>query len=280
MKGCILIFCGLLLLISCNWKSGDKVNSGQLQRNGGKNVSQTLVDSIGVVANDAPDLKVQVGADTRPLIEDFIPEGWKVILHESGDLNNDGVDDHVIVIEDTDSKNLIMNDKLGQDTLNINPRNLLVFFKERKDGYTLIAKSNIGFVPPENDAESTCLADPLMTEGGIGIQKGVLTIYYQYWLSCGSWYVNNAGYTFRYQNSKMELIGFDHSEFHRASGEESSSSINFSTRKVSHTTGGNMFDDNESKPTTSWSTWKGQKKYSLDNCDEQTYFELYDVGGE
>jgi hypothetical protein len=278
MKGYVLFVGGLLLLTSCHWKSGDKINVSEPKESGKTNAAQALVGSTGVGANEAQDPKINTHADTKPLIEDFIPEGWKTILHESGDLNKDGIDDHVIVIEDTDSKNLIMNDKLGQDTLNINPRNLLVFFKEKKGGYTLIAKNDISFVPPENNAESTCLADPLLTEGGMGIQKGLLTIHYQYWLSCGSWYVNNASYTFRYQNSKMELIGFDHSEFHRASGEESSLSINFSTRKVSHTTGGNLFDDNESKPTTAWSKWKGNKDYSLDNCNEQTYFELYDVG--
>lgn len=213
----------------------------------------------------------------RPLIEDFIPHGWKTIVHESGDLNKDGIDDHVIVIEDTKSENFRINDRLGQDTLNLNPRLIMVFLKEKDHGYTLVAQNAIGFIPSENDEESTCLADPLMTEGGITIQKGILIISFQYWLSCGSWYVNNADYKFRYQDGEMKLIGFDHSEFHRASGEQSSTSINLSTKQMEHTTGYNMFDDSTSKPKKSKSKWKGEKGYTLDQCSPNTYFELLDI---
>ena len=215
--------------------------------------------------------------NTKPLIEDFIPQGWRTILHESGDLNNDGIDDHVIVVEDTKLENIKTNDKLGRDTLNLNPRTVMVFFKKKNGGYILVAQNDIGFIPTENDEESTCLADPLMTEGGITIQKGVLIIGFQYWLSCGSWYVNNVDYKFRYQDKQMRLIGFDHAEFHRASGEQYSTSINFSTGKMEHMTGYNMFDDNASKPKTKTSNWKGKKTYTLDNCDAHTYFELLDI---
>ncbi|MDR2283993.1 MAG: hypothetical protein LBE37_12325 [Sphingobacterium sp.] len=213
----------------------------------------------------------------RPLIEDFIPQGWKTILHERGDLNKDGIDDHVIVIEDTKSENFKTNDGLGADTLNLNPRMIMVFFKEKDNGYTLVAQNTIGFIPSENDEESTCLSDPLMTEGGIGIQKGILTIGFQYWLSCGSWYVNNADYKFRYQNQEMALIGFDHSEFHRASGEQSSTSINLSTKQMEYITGYNMFDDSTSKPKKTKSKWKGEKSYTLEQCSPDTYFELLDI---
>lgn len=44
------------------------------------------------------------------------------------------------------------------------------------------------------------------------------------------------------------LIGFDHSEFHRASGEQSSTSINLSTGQIEAITGENMFEEQFSKP--------------------------------
>ncbi|WP_133639985.1 hypothetical protein [Sphingobacterium paludis] len=78
----------------------------------------------------------------------------------------------------------------------------------------------------------------------------------KYWLSCGSWYNNSALYTFRYQHGRFELIGFDHQEFHRAPGESSATSINFSIGKKSETSGGNMFGDEGNKPKTTWSTFK------------------------
>lgn len=269
MKGYFLIIITIVLCASCSGTTDRKTSSSTQEQNNNEIVTTTFdkegIDSVVPTPN------------ARPLIEDFIPKDWKTILHETGDLNNDGIDDHVIVIEDTKPENVKTNDKLGQDTLNINPRTLMVFFKEKSDGYTLVAQSGDTFIPSENDEESTCLADPLMTEGGITIQKGILTIGLQYWLSCGSWYVNNVDYKFRYQNQKMVLIGFDHSEFHRSSGEQSSTSINFSTGKMEQTTGYNMFDDTPSKPKTTTSKWKGNKIYSLDNCDERTYFEILDI---
>ena len=269
MKESLLVIFVIFSFASCGRIADKKQQSSTHE--------QTRNDILVDATDEGKLDSVITNPNARPLIEDFIPKGWKTILHESGDLNKDGIDDHVIVIADTKPENIKINDKLGQDTLNVNPRTLMVFFKEKGEGYTLAAHSGTGFIPSENDEESPCLVDPLITEGGISIQKGILTIGLQYWLSCGSWYVNNVDYKFRYQNEKMALIGFDHSEFHRASGEQSRTSINFSTGKMEHTTGENMFDDNPSSPKTSSSKWKGKKIYSLDNCDERTYFEILDI---
>jgi len=200
----------------------------------------------------------------------FVPNGWKMILQITGDLNKDGVADIVMVIENTDPKNLITNDGLGQRKLNLNPRILLVIFKINANNYHLAA-ANFGFIPSENDGESTCLADPLMQEGGISIQNGLLKISYQYWSSCGSWYVTNKDYTFRFQSQKFELIGYDDYNLHRSSGEKSSTSINFSTKKMSETYGGNEFNDEENKPKTVWKTLRPSKLLSLATLTEDIF---------
>lgn len=209
-------------------------------------------------------------------IEDFAPKNWKIIYHVQGNLNKDKTSDHAIIIENTDPKNFKKNESFGTDNLNLNPRMLLVLFKNNT-GYTLAAKNSNGFIPTENSAESPCLADPISESEGISIEKGLLKISFNYWLSCGSWFVNMADYTFRFQNNRFELIGFDHSEFHRASGEESSTSINFSTQKKSETTGGNMSDDHPSKEKTVWKTIKTNKIYDLQNIDEEAYFEILEI---
>lgn len=211
------------------------------------------------------------------LIEDFIPKGWKVINHVQGDLNKDGLDDHVIIIEDTDPRNVKINTNLGSDKLNLNPRIILVFFKNKSQGYTLAAKNNSNFIPTENSEESPCLEDPLLETGGIFVEKGLLKISFNYWFSCGSWYVNNVDYIFRFQNSRFELIGFDHSEFHRATGEKSSTSINFSTKKKSETTGESMSDDHPDKKKTVWSSIKPKKIYDLQDMVDEDYFEILDI---
>ena len=200
-------------------------------------------------------------------IKSFVPKGWKIILENTGDLNKDGLADRAIVIENTDAKNLVTNDGLGQKTLNLNPRVLLVLFRTKANSYWL-AVNNFGFIPSENDEEATCLADPLMQEGGIRIEEGLLKISYQYWLSCGSWYVTNKDYTFRFQNQKFELIGYDDFSLHRSSGEQSSTSINFSTKKISDITGGNEFNEDENKPKTTWKFVKADKLLSLETLTE------------
>ena len=207
------------------------------------------------------------------LIEDFVPKNWKILYHVQGDLNKDKIDDHAIIIENTNPENIKENEGLGANILNLNPRILMVLFKN-KENYTLAAQNNKGFIPTENSEDNPCLADPISETQGISIEKGVLKTSFNYWLSCGSWYVNKADYTFRFQNNRFELIGFDHSSFHRASGEESFTSINFSTKKKSETTGGNMSDDNEGKEKTVWKTIKSNKIYDLQNLDDETYFEI------
>lgn len=206
---------------------------------------------------------------TAATLKSFIPNGWKMILETTGDLNKDGLADQVMVIENTNPKNVIVNEGLGMNKLNTNPRILLVLFKTTVNSYQLGVK-NSGFIPSENDAESTCLEDPLMQEGGITIEKGLLKISYQYWLSCGSWYVTNKEYTFRYQNQKFELIGYDDSSLHRSSGEMSSTRINFSTHKMSETTGGNEFNEEENKPKTVKRTIESSKLLSLATLNEDS----------
>ncbi len=197
----------------------------------------------------------------------FVPKGWKIIYRAKGDLNKDHLPDEAIIIQNTNPKNIIKNDGMGSDQLNVNPRILLVLFKT-SGNYSLQAQ-NTNFIPTENDADNTCLADPLQETGAISIKNGVLILSYQYWLSCGSYGVSNVDYTFRFQNQKMELIGFQRGEYSRSSGEENMASINFSTRKKSETSGGNMFSDKTNKPKTVWKKFNWGRLFTLDEMTEE-----------
>lgn len=199
-------------------------------------------------------------------LNDFVPKNWRIIEQAEGDLNKDKKADVVLIIEDTNPDNILNNENLGSSVININPRCLLILFKTEK-GYEL-KEINKTFLPTEGDIESTCLADPLM-EGGIEIKNGAIVLALNYWMSCGSWYTGTNTYTFRYQKNEFELIGFDSMDFHRASGEMSSTSINFSTKKMSITTGGNMFEEDadgneiKSEETTEWKSFKINKLKNL-----------------
>lgn len=181
-------------------------------------------------------------------INDFAPTGWKIIDSIYGDLNNDGQKDVVLVTVKSDPKEIVEQPEnpSGTDTIYLSPLKLIVAFKEGEH-YRLIAQ-NSHFLPSGDDN----LPNPLSEPGGISIEKGVLRISMHYWYSSGSWYVSDDEYIFRFQNNKFELIGFSSSSFHRASGEMTSVSVNYSTQKKQTTTGGNMFEEENNKPQEKW----------------------------
>ncbi len=216
-------------------------------------------------------------ANTKPVYgasyRDFVPNGWKVLATAKGDLNKDGKADIVLFLEEVDKVNFITNEELGANILNLNPRMIVIAFAEN-NRYRRVLQTD-RFLPSENDEGARCLADPLgeMENSGLTIEKGLLKINMQFWYSCGSWSVTNATYTFRWQSNKFELIGFDNSSFHRASGEQSSTSYNFSTGKKEIISGGNQFDDKLDKPKTTWGKIKTKKRYNLANMSHADVFD-------
>jgi len=209
---------------------------------------------------------------TASKITDFVPAGWKILTEAKGDLNKDGLVDVAMVIENTDRKNFISNaDRLGGDTLNTNPRYLLVAFK-KANGYELVAK-NTKFIPSENSQDSPCLTDPFGQEGGIEIVKGLLQIHFQNFYSCGAWEIYNFDYIFRFQHQKFELIGYNKSSLHRSSGDETATTMNFSTMKMNFTSGTNAFKDG-GKPKTTWKNIKPRKLLELNTITEDAVDEF------
>lgn len=201
----------------------------------------------------------------------WIPKGWKLLTSATGDLNQDGIDDAVLVLEETNRKNLRKNDNLGAPELNLNPRRLLVLFG-KPDGYQKIL-SRDRILPSEHNAESTCLADPLMESGGISITGGKLIIELGMWLSCGSWGVSQEKYTLRYENERFRLIGADYRDSTRNTGEASETSINFLTGKIKYTHGMNDFEPALDKPKVKWKKLTDPRPRYLDeisfNCNSK-----------
>jgi hypothetical protein len=203
--------------------------------------------------------------------EAHIPKGWRVILDTSGDLTGDKKPEAVIVVEEQDKSKIIGNDRLGNQTLNTNPRRLIVL-TPTTTGYRQI-QSVDGFLPSEGDAESSCLADPLMESGGIEIKKGVLVVTLGYWLSCGSYGVTKDIYRFRQQGSRFRLIGKDTKSYSRSSGEGEEISINYLTGRKRETTGITVIEPDEggpvAKPKTKWSRIPAEEDQFLDNVTTQ-----------
>ncbi len=68
-----------------------------------------------------------------------------------------------------------------------------------------------------------------MDEGSLSIQYGALRASLGYWLSSGSWSSTRHTFTFRRDDRRFRLIGFDVHEFKWNSGETTELSINHLT---------------------------------------------------
>ena len=220
-------------------------------------LSLFLICSIYIFGEDFP--------TKAKTVDNFVPKGWKEILTTNGDLNKDKLEDTVIVIE--------KDDVLGPDYLNLNPRILLVLFKQKDGTYILASKNDKGFIQSENDEENPTLMDTLT---GISIKNNTLRINFDYFLSAGSYSASQTVFTFRFQNNRFELIGLDNNSFMRNSGEQEEFSINFSTNKMKTTSGRNMFDEELSKPKETWENINIKKKYILDEMSSDTLDEILD----
>ena len=229
-------------------------------------LSLFLISSIYVFGENFP--------QKAKTVNDFIPKGWKEILTTNGDLNRDKLEDTVIVIEKEDKKNIKKNDGFGSEELNLNPRILLVLFKQKDGTYVLASKNDKGFIKSEGNDDNPALMDTL---DDIIIKNNVLKIVFNYFMSAGSWWTSTNVYIFRFQNNVFELIGYESNAYMRNTGEEEGTSINFSTNKAKITTGGNIFEEKENNPKDEWRYLKFEKKYILDEMTESTLDEILDI---
>ena len=229
-------------------------------------LSLFLISSIYVFGENFP--------QKAKTVNDFIPKGWKEILTTNGDLNRDKLEDTVIVIEKEDKKNIKKNDGFGPEELNLNPRILLVLFKQKDGTYVLASKNDKGFIKSEGNDDNPALMDTL---DDIIIKNNVLKIVFNYFMSAGSWWTSTNVYIFRFQNNVFELIGYESNAYMRNTGEEERTSINFSTNKAKITTGGNIFEEKENNPKNEWRYVKFEKKYILNEMTESTLDEILDI---
>ncbi len=164
--------------------------------------------------------------------QQFIPSGWKLLQSATDDDNsNTSLKFAALILEKTDPSNIKKNEDLGPDKLNLNPRRLLVLLKT-SNGYKEILHNDT-FIPSENDDESHCLSDPLQD---IKIANGVLTVPFEFWLSCGSYDVQTESYKFKYdaQKNDFRLIGSEDSSYSRTDGDDNRTyiSTNYLTGKT------------------------------------------------
>ena len=190
-------------------------------------------------------------------ISDLTPDGWDTLASTIGDLNRDGIDDLVFAIKNTDNRNFKLNDGLGSDSTDLNPRILAIYFGDSSRTFKKQLQSNEFILLKE----SPTIDEPF---DGLTIQNnGILKMNYSFWSSAGSWYMSNHEYKFRYQNDRFELIGYEETETHRGTMKSTNYSINFSTKKMKTVV--TTFDENteEEKSSVRWKKFELVKLKSI-----------------
>lgn len=148
-------------------------------------------------------------------IEDFIPKGYVLYEKVFGDLNKDKQKDCILIVKGTYKENIVTN--RFDEVVDRNRRGIIILFKN-ENGYQKVTE-NLHCFSSENEDGGVYFAPELFFE----VKKGNLLIHYAHG-RYGAW-----KYTFRYQDSKFKLIGFDNTYGGVVIRNETS--INFLTKK-------------------------------------------------
>ena len=187
-------------------------------------------------------------------LNDLIPKAWKLLASAQGDINNDGIKDAVLVIQDTDPKNIEFMDGIGNGSIDHNPRLIAVYFGNSNKSYELQTSSATLIPLRSSPNQEVPLAGIVINE------KGILSVSIVNWTSAGSWSSSSRNYKFRWQNKALQLIGFDFSDMHRGSMDTTEYSINFMTNKIKTTTYNAAVDGNKNE---TWRDFKLEKPLLL-----------------
>jgi hypothetical protein len=174
------------------------------------------------------------------MINDMVPKNWILVYYALGDINNDGLTDAIMVVENTDSAYLKRNRTLGPKILNMNPRQVMVLF-QTPTGYKEVLRVNNGF-PTEHNAKKPCLADPLVEAGEIKINRGQIKVALNYKLNCSSYETVEHTFNFRYEDARFRLITFKALELERISGKATEYNFDYETGQKKVVTGINIYE--------------------------------------
>jgi hypothetical protein len=164
---------------------------------------------------------------TAASAEAFVPQGWRLEIAKHGDLNTDKQDDLMMVLQMQQASNIVQNDGLGMKEFDTNPRMLVVAFADG-EGFRLALEDHALIPRPD----SPVMDDYLEGDDAVTVRRGAFTVNLHSWASAGSWYTSDTTFTFRFQDGCFRLIGYDRAESHRASGETTTTSVNYAAGKA------------------------------------------------
>jgi hypothetical protein len=151
-------------------------------------------------------------------IAGFVPKGWKLEEDVTGDLNGDGIADHVLKLIEEKPANA------KEDEMNVGNRAMVIVFADKE------GKLRRAAVAPSVLQCAGCggaFYGVSSAPANVSIKKGVIIVEQDY----GSRWVSDMTFRFRFdeQPNMFILIGFDYSSRDRAAGGGASESTNYLT---------------------------------------------------
>jgi len=200
----------------------------------------------------------------------FVPAGWTLEQSQSGDLNGDGLPDLALAFHQADPHNVIKNEGgFCGDTIDTNPRILAVALAVPGGGYTLAMANHSLVARYDAPCADDWFAEDSTGGGGITIERGTLRVRLSYFMSAGGWSMGSRTFTFRWQQDALRLIGFDYLDTQRNTGDLTTLSINFLTRKarIAH---GTVESDKEK---VRWQTLPARAPLTIDQIGDGADFD-------
>lgn len=236
----------LLLLASCGQQNSERIT--------------TLTDSDTSATNNNRTGEQNLKGEQKKDPNNFLPKGFVVFEKIYGDLNKDGLEDIALLIKGTDKSKFIQDENKGP--LDRNRRGIILLFN--KGEYYELATKNYDCFSSENEEGGGYYAPELE----MYVDKGNLCVQYEHG-RYGYW-----KYTFRFQNSDFELIGYDQSD---DSGPvvDRETSINFLTKKKHEKV--NTNENAEGGDEVFKETWKNINVNRLIKLSEIKNFDQLDM---
>jgi len=215
---------------------------------------------------DIPPARIPTLPATVLNLDGLIPAGWRMETKALGDLDGDGVTDVAMVVQGADRALVLANEGFGSERLDTNPRMLVVALGRKGGGYRVLVQ-NATLIPRHT---MPTMSDPFDWEaGGLAIHGRTIRVRLELFMNAGGWGMSNTTYSFRWQNNRLELIGYDLNETQRNSGETRSVSINYSTGKVKISTGNIERDAQQ----VSWKTLPNRRRLSIEQVGDGLEFD-------
>lgn len=176
----------------------------------------------------------------------LVAKNWQIISFAKGDLNQDQTDDIVLLLKPKNAETS-------------GPR-LDIYFHQNNQ-YTLKLSKALGGWSYANEKE--CIGSTF-DESSLTIQRHILKIKLNDEPLCTNTYSLSYTYTFKYDQHRFQLIGFDSFSGDKLSGNITEKSVNYLSHKIKiHDS--NFFPDKKIKAKIEWKNLENRKPHYLEN---------------